>query len=219
MSNDLKFIKLIRILFIIISAVLFIVSFFDAKTGFADGWRSSGDAELVKSKLNVSVHENELRGKQEPFRVTGNDGFVFRLNKTDVVSGRVFNANNENNLISFYSVARTGISFIILVFTFFIINKLYHFLTDSSKGMIFTLTNIKRIRDIGMCCISLSLLLYFWELLNYLISKDLFSHTIYTVKYRIDFNYLLLCVGLVTMVIMQVFRKGYELKEEQAYTI
>jgi hypothetical protein len=50
-------------------------------------------------------------------------------------------------------------------------------------------------------------------------SREVFSHTNFHAVYTFDFNYLLSVVGIITIVIMQVFKTGYELKQEQDFTV
>jgi len=122
-------------------------------------------------------------------------------------------------MFSFLTGFRMAITAAMVVFSILLLLKLYYFIDDSSKGKIFTLKNINRIKVIGSYCISLSIASLIWDVCNYFITKALFSHTSFRTAYSFDFNYLLLTVGIVTIVIMQIFKKGYELKQEQDLTV
>lgn len=218
-SNDLKFIKLIKQLLIITSVVLFIYGIYHGRSAFRDGWKLSDNPDYENSLFHVSVRHATIMQRTDSLHIKGNDGFVYNLERKDLVSGDVFNRNKLDKMVSFYQGIDLILIISILTAVVLIFVKLYHFLNDSSKGEIFTLENIQRIKNIGIYCISLSILFLMWDFLNFKIQEGLFRHTNYRVDYEFDFNYVLFTVGMVTMVIMYVFKKGYQLKQEQELTV
>jgi len=83
----------------------------------------------------------------------------------------------------------------ILILTVLILLNLFRFFGDSSKGEIFTLVNIDRIKAIGLYCVSMSLLLLVVDLINFLIQLEFFRFTEYQVNYEFDLDYTLFAVG------------------------
>lgn len=219
MTKDLKFIRIIKGILLLVSAVLLIWAVYDHSPAFRTGWNSDEELGSLQPRFQNAVFDNIIGKPGDSLHINGKDGYVFNLKKSDMVTGTVYNLHQDNHMISFYAITMTILGVIVLIISFKVFSKLYYFLDDSAKGEIFTLKNINRIKEIGFFCISLSILLWVGDVLAFLRTQELFRFTNYQVEYDFDFNYILFAAGMITMVIMYVFKKGYELQQEHELTI
>lgn len=219
MRKDLKFIRIIRGILLLISVILLCLAVYDHRSAFIKGWNQDEELKPLHPSLQDAVFGAVVSKPGDSLNIIGKDGYVFKLEKSDMVSGTVYNLHQDNGMITLYSIINTILGIIVLIIGFKVFSKLYYFLGDSAKGEIFTLENINRIKEIGFFCISLSILLWVGDVLVFLRKQELFRFTNYQVAYNFDFNYTLFAAGMVTMVIMYVFKKGYELQQEHELTI
>ena len=219
MDNELKFIRVIKVLLVIGAFLAFAVTCYQTRSSFFKGWKDGEQADINSAAYHTAIFDDLVVPAVDSVAVNGRDGFTYRLKTAYLVSGDAFNHKSPQKKLSFLSGCRGSLTLTILVFGILLLLKLYYFLDDSSKGLIFTLENINRIKAIGGYCISLSVVSFLWDLVDFYITKKLFSHTDFRTSYSFDFNYLLLVVGVVTIVIMLVFKRGYELKQEQELTV
>lgn len=219
MRNDLKSIRMIRVLLLLISIFLLLWTVYDHRSAFMKGWYAQDELESISPRYQDGVFANVISKPLDSLHIAGKSGYVFKLQKSDLVTGTVYNLHQDHKMLSFYEFAIFMIGLSIIIVGLKVFSKLYYFLGDSAKGEIFTLLNINRIKGIGFSCILLSVLLWVGDTLAFLKQQELFSFTDYQVNYDFDFNYTLLAAGMLTMVIMFVFKKGYELQQEHELTI
>ncbi|WP_316840099.1 DUF2975 domain-containing protein [Pedobacter gandavensis] len=219
MRKDLKFIRIIRALLLLISAFLLIWAVYDHRFAFFKGWNADTELHPLQARFQDAVFNAVISKPGDSLNITGKDGYVFKLEKSDLVTGTVYNLHQDSTGYGFYRLAIVAIGLGVFVFVCKVFSKLYYFLDDSAKGEIFTLKNIGRIKDIGLSCIYLSILLWAGDFAAFLKKQELFKFTTYQVVYDFDFNYTLFAAGMLTLVIMYVFKKGYELQKEHELTI
>ncbi|MBB2149094.1 DUF2975 domain-containing protein [Pedobacter gandavensis] len=219
MRKDLKFIRIIRGILLLISVVLLIWAVYDHRSAMIKGWYADEELKPLQPRFQNALFGAVISKPGDSLNIKGKDGYVFKLEKSDLVTGTVYNLHQESTLYSIYKTAMLVIGFTLFIISFKVFSKLYYFLDDSAKGEIFTLKNINRIKDIGFFCISLSILLWVGDVLAFLRTQELVRFTDYQMEYNFDFNYILFAAGMVTMVIMYVFKKGYDLQQEHELTI
>lgn len=219
MDDELKFIRVIKVLLVIGAILAFAITCYQTRSSFFKGWKGGQQAEISGAAYHTAIFDALVVPAADSIKVDGNDGFSYRLKTAYLVSGDAFNSRSPQKKLSFLSGCRGSLTLAILVFGILLLLKLYYFIDDSSKGLIFTLENINRIKAIGGYCISLSVVSFLWDVVDFYITQELFSHTNFRTSYSFDFNYLLFVVGVVTIVIMLVFKRGYELKQEQDLTV
>ena len=219
MNKDLRFIKAIKVILVSGAFIAFAVTCYQFRSGFFKGWSDGGDSVVRSAAYHMPIFENIVIPHNDSLAIKGSDGFTFDLNAKYIVSGDAYNQKSPQKKLSFLSGCRVSLMLAILVFSMLLLFKLYYFIDESSKGLIFTLDNIDRIKAIGGYCIWLSIALLVLDIVNYYISSEIFSHTELKTTYMFDFNYLLFTVGVLTIVIMYVFKKGYDLKQEQDLTV
>jgi hypothetical protein len=219
MREEIRFIKVIKTILVVCAVVAFAITCYQAKSSFVKGYEDGRQTSVTSDTYHLPIIENTFIPGNDSLLFTGSDGSRFQLKTKYLVSGDVFNEHSPHKMFSFFKGFKMALGLAMLVFYILLLLKLYYFIDDSSKGKIFTLENINSIRVIGGYCISLSFISFVWDLCGYFITKELFSHTSFSTAYLFDFNYLLLIVGIVTMVIMHVFKKGYELQQEQELTV
>lgn len=219
MRDELRFIKVIKVILIFGAVIAFAMTCYQMRGSFLKGWESGAETSQSSYAYQLPVFDNVVIPANDSLKIVGTNSFMYKLKTQYLVSGDVYNKSSAQKMLSFFTGFRMTLAFAMLCFSILLLSKLYYFIDDSSKGMIFTIENINRIKVIGGYCISLSIASFIWDLCGYFITKELFSHTSFTTAYSFDFNYLLLTVGIVTIVIMQVFKKGYELKQEQDLTV
>lgn len=219
MRDELRFIKAIKVVLIFGAVTAFAITCYQVRGSFMKGWENGAETSHLSDAYHLPVFDNIVIPANDSLKIVGDNGFRYHLKTQYLVSGDIYNKSNPQKMLSFFSGFRLALAFAMLCFSILLLSKLYYFIDDSSKGLIFTLENINRIKVIGGYCIFLSITSFIWDLCGYFITKELFSHTSFTTAYSFDFNYLLLTVGIVTIVIMQVFKKGYDLKQEQELTV
>ncbi|WP_316821191.1 DUF2975 domain-containing protein [Pedobacter gandavensis] len=219
MRKDLKFIRMIKGVLILVSGVLLILAIYDHSSAFMKGWNSFDELQTAEPRFKEAVFQNVIYKTGDVLHITGKAGYVFNLQQQRLVEGTVYNLKQDNMMISIYAGLIALLGLIVLIISFKVFSKLYYFLDDSSKGEIFTLKNIDRIKQIGFYAIALSVLLWTADVILFLKKQELFSFTPYQVSYQFDFNYVLFAAGMTAMAIMYVFKKGYELQKEQELTI
>ncbi|WP_166664879.1 DUF2975 domain-containing protein [Pedobacter metabolipauper] len=199
--------------------LILIVTIYQSGSVFKKGWNDADDPIVLRSEFHSVIFDDVITTRADSLNITGKDGYIYKLKADYRVNGDVFNLKDSGQRISFLEGFNFSLTVTILVLGILILGNLYYFIDDSSRGDIFTLKNINRIKIIGYYCISLSVALFIWDLVSFFIAKEIFSHTEYQVSYEFDFNYLMFTVGVVTILIMHVFKKGYELKQEHELTI
>ncbi|NQX39497.1 Protein of unknown function [Pedobacter steynii] len=219
MKKDLKSIRLIRFLLIAISSVVFLIGIYQHRSAFMKGWNETPAIDGPHSGFHAAIFKNVISKEGDSLQISGQGSYRFKLEKEYLVTGDVFSKEQGSSQVFLYKVCAFVLMTTILILTVLILLNLFRFLGDSSRGEIFTLVNIDRIKAIGLYCVSMSLLLLVVDLINFLIQLEFFRFTEYQVNYAFDLDYTLFAVGMVTMVIMYVFKKGHQLKEEQELTV
>ncbi|MEJ7558048.1 MAG: DUF2975 domain-containing protein [Pedobacter sp.] len=219
MRDELKFLKVTKVVLVIVAVVAFAITCYQVREGFMKGWKGGAEASVNSKAHHLPLFENNIIPANDSLHFIGSNGSAFYLKTRYQVSGDVYIRQRPQKIISFFYGFKNLLSLSMLAFGVLLLLKLYRFIDDSSKGRIFTLENINRVKIIGVYCILLSFTAFIWDLCSYFIIKEVFSHTSFTTAYSFDFNYLLLTVGIVTIVIMQVFRKGYDLQQDQELTV
>jgi hypothetical protein len=219
MNKELKFIKAIKFTLVTGALIAFAINCYQARGDFFKGWNEVGNAAGRSAGYHIPIFENVVMPANDSLNIKGKDGFTYILKTKYILSGDAYNQTFPQKTLSLLTACHFLLVFSVPVFGILLLIKLYYFIDDSSKGLIFTLDNINRIKSIGGYCILLSAILLITDIVSYHISKELFSHTELNTSYVFDFNYLLFTVGVVTMLIMYVFEKGYDLKQEQDLTV
>ena len=219
MKDELRFVRGIKVVLIFGAIIAFAITCYQASGSFMKGWENGAETSQTSYAYHLPVFDNVVIPANDSLKIVGDNGFMYHLKAQYLISGDIYNRSGFQKMLSFFTGFRMALAFAMLCFSILLLLKLYYFIDDSSKGMIFTMENINRIKVIGGYCISLSITSFIWDLCGYFITKELFSHTTFTTAYSFDFNYLLVTVGIVTIVIMQVFKKGYDLKQEQDLTV
>ena len=219
MRDELRFMKTTKCILVIGAVIALLITCYQMRGAFLKGWQNGAVTTQSPYAYHLPIFDNIVIPTSDSLKIIGNNGFNYHLKTQYLVSGDVYNRSSPQKMFSFLTGFRMAITAAMVVFSILLLLKLYYFIDDSSKGKIFTLENINRIKVIGSYCISLSIASLIWDVCNYFITKALFSHTSFRTAYSFDFNYLLLTVGIVTIVIMQIFKKGYELKQEQDLTV
>jgi hypothetical protein len=192
---------------------------YQSRSSFFKGWNDVDNSPFNSAAYRTPIFENVVIPANDSLKIIGKEGFTYILKTKYIVSGDVYNQSTPQKKLSLLNGCQILLMLTILVFGILLLFKLYYFIDDSSKGLIFTLDNINRIKAIGGYCISLSIALLISDVISYCISTELFRHTNLITTYTFDFNYLLFTVGVVTIIIMYVFKKGFDLKQEQDLTV
>ena len=115
---------------------------------------------------------------------------------------------NLSLISSLLLIAGAAIGLIIVI-------NIYRFINSIQKAEVFSAVNIKRISNLGWCCILQCFLLYVF----YYSKSDLSVGLNYQSMIAINFEFWLLIFGLTLLTISFVFKKGIELQKEQDLTI
>jgi len=219
MNKELKSIKTIKFMLVTGAFIAFAITCYQARDSFLKGWNDVENSAIGSARYHMPIFENIVIPANDSLNIKGKDGFTYNLKTKYILSGDAYNQTFPQKKLSLLNVFQTSLILVLLVFGILLLVKLYYFIDDSSKGLIFTLDNINRIKSIGGYCILISITSLIVDIVSYHISKELFRHTELKTSYDLDFNYLLCTVGVVTIIIMYVFKKGYDLKQEQDLTV
>ncbi len=187
--------------------------------GFSAGWQASDNPEASPAieTIPVDVSFNPEIGTL----VTGSDTISFTNNETYpmIMSRAVIMVPEErfSSTLSWISMALYIICFVLFVF---LMIEFIRFIININKGCIFDHKNIKRLKRFSYYLISIALLkcaagmiedVLFYELGLHIDGYTLASYWI------IPWGTLLL--GLLSLLMAQIWSRGLEMKEEQELTI
>ncbi|MBC7567659.1 MAG: hypothetical protein H7223_11930 [Pedobacter sp.] len=182
MKDELGFIKVVKVVLVFGAVIAFAIICYQMRSGFVKVWQDGAETSVNQKVYHIPVFENTIIPANDSLQIIGDNGFNDQLRTKYLVSGDVFNKTSPQKMLSFFTGFRIALAFFMVAFSTLLLLKLYSFIDDSSKGMIFTLENINRIKVIGGYCISLSITSFIWDLCGYFITKELFSHTPFTYK-------------------------------------
>lgn len=117
-----------------------------------------------------------------------------------------------------YNGFRIFLSMIILFCFIAIPIRFIYLMSNISKGDIFSFQNVKAMRWLGIFLLSVSFLMFLFDLLGYFSAKSLFAFSHYTIKISFP-DFLWAILGLSALLIAEVLKRAIELKEEQELTI
>lgn len=120
--------------------------------------------------------------------------------------------------LKLYNGIQIILSFFLLAIYIFIPFQFYRLMNDVNKGKIFEKETIKIFSRIGVSLLLFYFALGAFNLISYEIKTSLFSFEHYQIERDIT-DVIWFVLGLVFMIISEVFTRGIKMKEEQELTI
>lgn len=204
----------LKICYVILLAFTVAMGFFfgGGREGFKNGWNSAETA----SPISDSYHSYIRDINRKPILLNNDSDSIIIENSYSKVL--VYRVEKKQQLLV-YSIIK-WIGMLLIVFSgIFIFTKLYRFFDAISSKEIFTLKNIKRLKEIGITSIFLSFIFIVYDYTDYLAVKSTLHNYPYSVSLFLDFFCWPAILGIVLIAIAYAFKKGVQLQQENELTI
>lgn len=155
----------------------------------------------------------DIEPVEEQYELLGDSGVSMHINQAE-------GALSISDLADYHLFASVLFPIFIIIFLALIlygVKQMINFLYDAKEGEIFTETNFERIKTIALIIIAIDPIHWVYSGFKHVLLSDLFAGSSYHLMSNLDITYL--AIGFVVLAITEVFKRGYELEEEQKLTI